>query len=67
MSQLTIGMFSLAVIWCPHFGHLDLGFTTERPSGQRPMQTLRNDPKMVPRRKTNMPGRISIMPEARRE
>jgi hypothetical protein len=41
-------MFSTAVMWCPHFGHLDLGFTTERPSGQRPMQTLRKEPMTAP-------------------
>jgi hypothetical protein len=48
ISQLTIGMFSLALIPWPHLGHLDLGFTTERPSGQRPMQTLRNEPIAAP-------------------
>jgi len=67
MSQLRIGMFSPAEIWCPHFGQRDLGFTTERPSGQRLMATFRNEPKLAPNRKTNAAKMNSIMPEARRE
>src|SRR5687768_13819489 len=63
ISQPTIGMFSLALIWWPHFGHLDRGFTTESPSGQRLMQTLRKEPKLAPIRNTNAAVNISIMPK----
>jgi hypothetical protein len=50
--QLRIGTFSLALIWCPHFGHRERGLTTDSPSGHLPMQTLRNDPIAAPTTKT---------------
>jgi len=43
-----MGMFSNMVICRSHFGHLDLGRTTEPPSGQRKMHTLRNEPLQAP-------------------
>ena len=47
------GMFSRALIWCPHFGHADLGRPTERPCGTRQMTTFRKDPISAPRTPRN--------------
>src|SRR5437762_8838415 len=60
-SQLIIGMFSLAFIWCPHLGHRDRGRMTDSPSGHRPMQTLRNEPIAAPTTKAYSPSTISII------
>src|SRR5688572_11570944 len=48
MSQLTIGMLSIAVIGRSHRGHRERGDTTERSCGHRVMHTLRNDPTHAP-------------------
>src|SRR5688500_3051680 len=46
--QLRSGIFSKADIGLPQFGQRERGEITESSSGQREMQTLRNDPKHAP-------------------
>jgi hypothetical protein len=41
-------MFSDAEMGRSHFGQRDRGRITDSPTGQREMQTLRNDPKHAP-------------------
>src|SRR5581483_3695956 len=48
--QLTIGMFSYQVIARSQRGQRERGRTTDRLSGQREMQTFRNDPTAAPNR-----------------
>ena len=53
-SQLIMGIFSHAVIQCPHFGQREGGETMDSPLGIRQIHTLRKLPIQHPNRKTNM-------------
>jgi hypothetical protein len=67
MSQLTIGMLSIAEIGRSQRGHRERGEITERSLGHLVMQTLRNEPTHAPMANASSSSGQTVTGEARKE